>query len=45
MSAPRKLAEIAPMGWRCAVCGEPFEHGRELITHLLAEHPELDPTA
>ena len=28
------------MGWRCIECGEPFEHGRILVEHLLAEHPE-----
>lgn len=40
MSAPRKLAELTPMGWACAVCGGDFPHGRDLIAHLLAEHPE-----
>lgn len=44
MNTPRKLAELTPMGWSCAECGLPFAHGRELIAHLLAEHPELDPT-
>ena len=30
----------APMGWSCAVCGRPFPHGRDLVEHLLARHPE-----
>lgn len=32
-----------PMGWTCADCGAPFPHGRDLVEHLLAEHPELPP--
>lgn len=33
-----------PMGWYCAVCGAPFEHGRPLVAHLLAEHPDACPS-
>ena len=31
------------MGWRCDECGVPFPHGRDLVEHLLSEHPAATP--
>jgi hypothetical protein len=31
------------MGWRCWRCHRPFDHGRELVEHLITEHPEDTP--
>lgn len=34
------MTDLPAMGWSCWSCSAPFEHGRLLVDHLIAEHPE-----